>query len=133
VDLEMLASANKAIVATGSDDIRSHSMDEMLRDRSTNGFVRGPRQVLLASNNKPSMRLDSMLLPVVPLVDDPQFLRFLFKPGLELNLLIAIAQEAGKLLSTPTQDADNSGSVLRNAHQAIYHHLALHCFPSPKW
>jgi hypothetical protein len=130
VDLEMLASANKAIVVHDSDNTNSHSMDEMLRDRSSTGFVRGQRQVLLLLNKKPSMRLDSMLLPVVPLVNDPEFLKSFFGPGLELNFLDATAEEAGNLSSNPTRDASSSGSVLRNEHSRSA--AISHWITSPK-
>lgn len=120
LDLEMLKSADQAIVVTGEERTRSKSMEKKLAEAiGKNGFH--PRQAVLPAYVSP--RIDTTRLPLVRLTDQ-NFLASVFVRCRHLHVLHATDRPAAKLLMTPMRDASISGSALRKVHGRVGFYLA---------
>ncbi|CZT52256.1 related to 2-3-cyclic-nucleotide 3-phosphodiesterase [Rhynchosporium secalis] len=123
LDLEMLSTADQAIVVVGDEKTRSRTMDLGLFNVIRDGGLQA-RQVVLPSDATP--RLDTNMLPLVSLVD-PDFVHSILRhrsrqAGIQVHH--ATEQEGTKLLMTPMRDATFSGPALRESHRRVGHYLA---------
>jgi len=116
LDLDMLESADQAVVVVGEEQDRSRSMDEHLLARMTEHGLRA-RQVLPPCTVRP--RLDDNILPTIE-IDD----RFVSRVLTRFDFFHATEKGAAKLLMSPTRNAAVQGPQLREAHRRVGWYLA---------
>ena len=120
LDLDMLRAAHQAVVVTGEESSRSHSMDnELATLLEADGFH--PRQMVLPAHATP--RLDLSRLPLIQLSE--QFIMDeIFICWNQLHIVDATHHPTAKILMTPMRDAAVSGPALRGAHHRVGWYLA---------
>jgi uracil phosphoribosyltransferase/phosphoserine phosphatase/adenylate kinase len=123
LDLEMLKSADKAVVVVGDQRSRSKSMDAALSKAIDQDGLRA-LQVLLPSSVSP--RLSTSKLPLADL-NRIEFISDLIKRDhrpIGVPVFLAKDRNAAKLLATPMRDAGVSGPLLREVHRRVGWYLA---------
>ncbi|OOF91460.1 hypothetical protein ASPCADRAFT_57672 [Aspergillus carbonarius ITEM 5010] len=118
VDVEMLSSADHAIVIVGDENTRSQTMDAALRTAIEQGLQ--AHQVLLPESTPP--RLDTTTLPTIKLGDSAFRQQILAS---NFHLIHATVKGAARLLQTPMRDAQVEGPRLREAHRQAGWYLAV--------
>ena len=124
LDLDMLSSANRAIVVVGGEHTRSKAMDAALTKAIDHNGLQAC-QALLSSNASP--RLNVTKLPIIKLTDS-EFVESLLcgqHTHGGLQVLCAADRNAAKLLATPMRDAAVAGPELRDAHRRVGWYLAV--------
>lgn len=122
LDVPMLKAADEAVVVVGEEATRSHSLKTALDTAEHEAFQ--CRQWLFPANSSPFLNVERF--PVVK-ADDPAFIDSIFRrhpPSGNFDLQIA-ADNAAKLLMTPTRDARIAGPALREAHARVGWYLAM--------
>ena len=123
LDLEMLSTADQAIVVVGDEKTRSRTMDLGLFNVIRDGGLQA-RQVVLPSDSMP--RLNTNMLPLIS-VADPDFVDSILRhrsrqAGIQVHH--ATDQNGTKLLMTPMRDANVCGPALRESHRRVGNYLA---------
>ncbi|KAK0109401.1 hypothetical protein ONS95_002099 [Cadophora gregata] len=123
LDLEMLSTADQAIVVVGDEKTRSRTMDLGLFNVIRDGRLQA-RQAVLPSDSMP--RLNTSMLPLISIVD-PDFVDSIFRlhtrqAGIKVHH--ATDRNSTKLLMTPMRDANVSGPALRETHRRVGNYLA---------
>ncbi|KAM0126309.1 hypothetical protein ACHAO1_010121 [Botrytis cinerea] len=123
LDLEMLSTADQAIVVVGDEKTRSRTMDLELFNVIRDGGLQA-RQVVLPCTSMP--RLNTNMLPLVSMMD-PEFVDSILRhrsrrAGIQVHH--ATDQNGTKLLMTPMRDANFGGPALRESHRRVGHYLA---------
>lgn len=123
LDLEMLSTADQAIVVVGDEKTRSRTMDLELFNVIRDGGLQA-RQVVLPSTSMP--RLNTNIIPLVSMVD-PKFVDSILchrsrRAGIQVHHVTH--QNGTKLLMTPMRDANIGGPALRESHRRVGHYLA---------
>ncbi|KIK59250.1 hypothetical protein GYMLUDRAFT_74517 [Collybiopsis luxurians FD-317 M1] len=121
LDLPMLKEADRAIVAVGEEQSRSHRMDAALARAIDQEGLRA-EQVLLPGTTSP--RLDLVKLPVVDITDSDFIESIVLRSPRRLQVFHATNRNAAKLLMTPMRNANIEGPLLRQAHQRVGWYLA---------
>ncbi|MCJ1333997.1 hypothetical protein MMC10_010704 [Thelotrema lepadinum] len=123
VDLDMMCTAQNAIVVVGHEQLRSRSMEKALENAIDRQDLLRARQAVLPHDAAP--RLNTEKLPLVQLTAPTFVDSILSRAGRHANDEVKYAtKNPAKLLATPMRDSSVAGPALRRAHHRAGEYLA---------
>ena len=125
VDMDMMCTAQNAIVIVGDEQLRSKTMEKSLGSAIDRGNLVNAKQALLPSNVAP--RLNTEKLPLVQLTASA-FVSSVLPEGdwhADNEVIRATDKPSTKVLATAMRDSSVAGPALRRAHRRAGEYLAL--------